>query len=107
MSDYKSTITNSINTIKAYIKNIEAIKESFKAKFNIGNDVPFESYAEKISPIPESQTVFYKSNSYHYEPEIPEYTNIIISGISNPADANGTYVNIRPDYLRNNKKMAK
>ena len=104
MSD---TITKSINKLKQYVKYIDNIKESLKAKFNIDNDVPFDEYINEIQPIPESQTIFYKSHSYNYEAGNPEYTNIIISGISNPADANGTYVNIRPDYLRNNKKMAK
>lgn len=101
MSD---TIIKSINKIKTYVKYIENIKESLKAKFNIDNDVPFDEYINEIQPIPEEQITFYKSASYNYEAGNPEYTNIVISGITEPAAANGTYINLRPDYSGTTRK---
>ena len=51
----------------AYIDDIEAVKSSLKTKFNIGEDVPFSQYPDKIYPVTADDFVFYKASSSYYD----------------------------------------
>lgn len=88
-----------IAQIKSQIKDIEAVKKSLQTKFNIADDVPFNQYPDLISPVAQGETVFYKAASSYHDPYVPAHSNLQISGMENPSDGNGTFVNVRPDYL--------
>lgn len=85
-----------IANVKAQIKEIEAVKNSLKSKFDIEDDVPFSQYPDKISPIADGEIVFYKATSNYYDPYIPEYYNFELSGATNPTGCNGTWINQTP-----------
>ncbi len=82
---------------REYTKTIGAVKKSLQTKFGIADNVPFAQYPEKIYPAAQNALKFSKSAGYTYDPYIPPYRNIEISGMTTPA-ANGTWANQRPDY---------
>jgi hypothetical protein len=85
-----------IALLKEYVKKIEAIKNTFKAKFSIDDNVPFAQYPDNIYPNENSETVFYKADSYYHDPYIPAHSNIEISGSSEPSGIVGTWQNKNP-----------
>lgn len=87
-----------ISSVKEQIKKIDAVKNSLKTKFKIDDNTPFSQYPDKISPVAEGETVFYKAASSYHDPFIPAHKNIEISGMTSPSDGNGTWINQRPDY---------
>ena len=92
-----STLTSQkITLINDYIQEIENIKQTFKNKFNIDDNVPFSEYANLIQPEAQEGLTLYKAETHQFKAGNPEYDNFSCNLIkSDESSPESTIVNLQ------------